>query len=111
MSRCARCGKYVDAFEWPEHAMSDFRPNLCYSCFQEEKLEQESDEEEEDNFDPNTGYGMSEVKPNPDDDDTPDLGDIQDIENTELEESHDTESEPLSDEEQSIRNLQRLLFG
>jgi len=110
MAKCANCGKYNDPFEWPEAEAMNYRPNLCYACYCEECQAESDAEEEADNFDPNTEYGMSEVKPNPEDDDTPVL-DTDETDNQELEETNATESEPLSDEAQSIRNIQRMLFG
>lgn len=108
MSRCSRCGVYVDAFEWPESERLYFRPDLCYSCYLASKAEEESEAEEAANADPNTEYGLSEVRPDPEDDDAPFLGEEDAIE--ELEEANN-ESTHESDADESIINLKRLLFG
>ena len=110
MSRCRTCGGYVDQFEWPPEYREFYRPNLCFNCYQEQ-LSQEDDDQEAD--DPNTEFGMTEVKPDPEDDDTPDLeASNDDNENNEMEENNDdAESEPLPDDTLSITNIKRMLFG
>lgn len=111
MSRCRVCGGYCDVFDYPEDQRENYRPNVCFNCYQEQ-LAQEDDEQEAD--DPNTEFGMTEVKPNPEDDDTPDLQDFDndENENNEMEENNDDEeSEPLPDDTLSITNIKRMLFG
>ena len=68
MARCRACGRYSDIYEYPEDERDNYNPHLCYSCYQE-KLNQPDDDDEE--SDPNNDYGMGEVKPDPEDDDTP----------------------------------------
>lgn len=105
MSKCVKCGKYNDRFEWPPDQVDQFRPDLCYDCYQAEL--EESDEVED--FDPNTEFGMPEVKPDPEDDDTPDLGesDISD----EPEDQTNEQPPTTSEDDDSIRRLRDMLFG
>lgn len=111
MSTCRSCGRYNDPFEWPDDQKCDFRPDLCFECFQKEQ-QQESDESDEiENFDPNTEFGMPEVKPDPEDDDAPDLGEQESELSEELEETIEDTQQNVSDEEQSLRDLSRMLFG
>ena len=109
MSRCRICGKYVDVYEWPAEEQLHFRPDLCYSCYQAEQQSEADEAEDAENFDPNTEYGMSEVKPDPEDDDAPDLG----PESDNIDELENQPDEPPieSDEERSLKNIQQMLFG
>ena len=67
MAKCRTCGKYNDVFEWPEEDRPNYVPHLCYACYQE-KLNQPEEDETPDAEDE---FGMGEIKPNPDDDDSP----------------------------------------
>ena len=108
MSRCRVCGNYCDIFEYPPEERENYHPNLCFTCYQESL--QNNDDEEAD--DPNTEFGMTEVKPDPEDDDTPDLQASNDDDTNETEDdANATESEPLPDDTDSIANIKRMLFG
>ena len=112
--RCRLCGKYTDLYEWPQDHIDEYKPRLCYDCYLLEQEREAREEEEAANFDPNTEYGMSEVHPDPEDDDTPDLG-IEDTDiSEELEEGTTNDNEnpnTINEASESIINLQRLLFG
>lgn len=99
MSRCRVCGKYTDCFEWPVEERENYKPNLCFECYQETLASEDNESQDEDTED------ISEV------DDAPDIQ-TDESNNQEMEEeTNDQESEPLSDEAQSIQNIRRMLFG
>lgn len=110
MAKCRVCGKYHDVYEWPLEEQPNYVPHMCYGCYQD-NLNQSDDEEEE--SDPNNDYGIGELKPDPEDDDTPIISDEDDqFDNTEqLEENKNDESDSLPDEVSALQNIRRMLFG
>ena len=111
MAKCKVCDKYVDQFEWPAEHRDEYRPDLCYSCYLAKQQSGADEAEEAENFDHNTDFGMSEVKPDPEDDDAPDLGEDQTEEEMEVTDDDCREDNAVSDDVQRMRDLQRSLFG
>ena len=99
MARCRVCGKYTDYYEWNPEERENYKPNMCFDCYQESLASEDDNETQEDDTE-----DISEV------DDSPDLQE-DDGEQQETEEENDQESEPLSDEAQNIQNIRRMLFG
>jgi hypothetical protein len=57
---------------------------------------------------------MGEIKPNPDDDDSPIIPDDEeqsDNNEQDMEENQNDKSDPLPDEVSSLENIRRMLFG
>lgn len=107
MSRCRICGRYNDIFEWSPEERENYKPHLCFECYQESLTAPE--EPDEDTEQEEMEESTSEV------DDAPDIQSSEEEnlnENNSMEEeNNDQESEPLSDEASRIQNIRRMLFG
>lgn len=108
MNKCSNCGAYNDIYEWPKEDMCYYKPNLCYSCYCEQR-DSGLDEDEPDNSDPNAEYSV-DTPIDPEDDDTPCLSEDQ-SEQQDNEEVEDEQEEPIDEEAESIRNIKKALFG
>lgn len=110
MAKCSVCGSYNDPYEWPEAEAPNYRPDLCFNCFQVARDEGTLDSEEEDNSDQQDQDEEPTV--DPEIDDSPCFSESDNNETSE--EENDESNEPgdeIPDEATNIQNLRKMLFG
>ena len=110
MARCSVCSNYFDVYEWPEEERINFRPDMCFNCFQTARDEGTLDPEEDDI--PDQTDQVEEPTVDPEIDDSPCFTDLENNETSEDE--NDESNEPgdeIPDEATNIQNLRKMLFG
>ena len=110
MAKCSVCGSYNDPFEWPSDEVPNYRPDMCFNCFQTARDEGTLEPEEGDS--PDQPDQDEEPTVDPEIDDSPCFNDSEN--NETLEDENDESNEPgdeIPDEATNIQNLRKMLFG
>ena len=110
MARCSVCGSYSDPYEWPADEASNYRPDMCFNCYQQARDEGTLETEEDDS--PDQSEQDEEPTVDPEIDDSPCFAETDNNETSEEENDESNESgNGIPDEAANIQNLRKMLFG